>query len=145
MVIVFLCFDLYILHTLQFIENNYLYSLCDYKPFLGDNMEEKICKGSYDTTNISFSNISNGAQDMVKHLLTVDYNMRFDFDKVLRHVWFDKDILMKQKVNDLMADFSKILKSSNMFHYNKENLTKKVRFCPCLTQATTSDFQCDKI
>lgn len=79
---------------------------------------------------------------MIKQLLTVDYNMRFDFDKVLRHVWFEKDVLMKQKVNDLIANFSNTLRSSNMFFHNKENVTKKIRFCPCLTKATNSDFKC---
>lgn len=77
---------------------------------------------------------------MVKQLLTIDYNIRFDFDKVLRHIWFEKDILMKQKVNDLIVDFSNILRSCNMFHHNKENVTKKIRFCPCLTKVINCDF-----
>lgn len=69
---------------------------------------------------------------MVKQLLTVDYDLRFDFDKVLKHVWFEKDTLMKQQVNDLIVNFSNILRSSNMLNHNKENVSKKIRFCPCL-------------
>lgn len=79
---------------------------------------------------------------MVKKLLTVDYNMRFDFDQVLKHVWFEKDLLMKQKVNDLIVNFSNILRSSNIFHHNKENVAKKIRLCPCLTKTTNSDVKC---
>lgn len=78
---------------------------------------------------------------MIRQLLTVDFNTRFDFDKVLKHVWFEKDILMKQKVNDLISEFSNSIKSKNP-SFNKENVTKKIRFCPCFTQATTSNSRC---
>lgn len=74
---------------------------------------------------------------MIKQLLKVDCNMRFDFDKVLKHSWYEKDILMKQKVNDLISESSNNLKLSHI-PYNKENVTKKIRFCPCL-HITTSD------
>ncbi|VVC26639.1 Hypothetical protein CINCED_3A013524 [Cinara cedri] len=111
--------------------------LSGFKPFVGDNIEAKISKGSYNITNIS-----NGAQDIIKQLLIVDFIKRFDFDKVLKHSWFEKDILMKQKVNNLIAEFSNDLNSSNM-PFSKENVTKKIRFCPCLTNGTTSDAQCN--
>lgn len=74
---------------------------------------------------------------MIKQLLKVDYNMRFDFDKVLKHIWYEKDVLMKQKVNDLISESSNNLKLSQI-PYNKENVTKKIRFCSCLC-ATTSN------
>lgn len=79
-------------------------------------------------------NTSNGAQDIIKLLLTIDYNMRFDFDKILKHIWFEKDMFMKEKVNDLIVAFSNSLKPSNKFLSNKENVTKKIKFCSCLTQ-----------
>lgn len=115
----------------------YIYSLSGKKPFVGNRIEEKICKGTYQLTKPLFSNISNGAQDMVKQLLKVDYSLRFDFDKVLKHIWFEKDVLMKQKVNDLISESSN---NSRLSHipYNKENVTKKIRFCPCL-RAVSSD------
>jgi len=81
-------------------------------------------------------NTSDGAQDIIKQLLTVDYNIRFDFDKILKHIWFEKDMLMKEKVGNLIAEFSNNLKSSNNFSSNKENVTKKIKFCSCITQDT---------
>lgn len=65
--------------------------------------------------------------------------MRFDFDKILKHIWFEKDILMKQKVNNLIAEFSHVSKSNEISTYNKENVTKKLRFCPCFSPASSSD------
>lgn len=65
--------------------------------------------------------------------------MRFDFDKILKHIWFEKDILMKQKVNNLIAEFSHFSKSNEISIYNKENVTKKLRFCPCFSPASSSD------
>jgi hypothetical protein len=65
--------------------------------------------------------------------------MRFDFDRILKHIWFDKDVLMKQKVNDLIAEFSHILKSNEIPNYNKENVFKKLRICPCLSPMSDSD------
>lgn len=79
---------------------------------------------------------------MIKQLLTVDFKKRFNFDEILKHIWFEKDILMKQKVNDLIAEFSNILKSNNlqlMPSYNKENIAKKIRFCECFSHTSTSD------
>lgn len=119
-----------------------MYSLSGTKPFVGDHIEEKICKGSYNITNLLFSNISNGAQDVIKQLLIVDLIKRLDFDKVLKHSWFEKDTLMKQKVNNLIVDFSNNLKSSNM-PFSEENVTKKIKLCPCLTRGTCSDAQCN--
>ncbi|XP_060875679.1 serine/threonine-protein kinase Chk2-like isoform X2 [Metopolophium dirhodum] len=113
--------------------------LSGYKPFAGDHIEEKICKGVYNITKLKLFNTSNGAQDIIKQLLTVDYNMRFDFDKILKHIWFEKDMLMKEKVGNLIAEFSNGLKPSNKFTANKENVTKKIKFCSCLTQDTCSE------
>lgn len=90
-------------------------------------------------TNSYFSNISQEAKDLIKHLLTVDYNMRFDFDKVLKHIWFDKDTIMKQNVKNLISKVSINLTSNNLPLYNKENNTKKIKFCSCITHASTSD------
>jgi len=85
---------------------------------------------------------SNGAQDMIKQLLTIDYDMRFDFDKILKHVWFEKDMLMKEKVGNLIAEFSNTLKPRNKFLSNKENVTKRIKFCSCITQDTCSESEC---
>lgn len=119
----------------------YFCSLSGYKPFVGDRIEEQICKGLYHLTKPLFSYVSNSAQDVIKQLLIVDYNMRSDFDKILKHIWFEKDVLMKQKVNDLITEYSNNLKSSaiDFVPNNKENVIKKIRFCPCLTHTTTSD------
>jgi len=78
---------------------------------------------------------------MIKQLLVVDYNMRSDLDKVLKHIWFEKDILMKQKVNDLITAFSNNLKSNtiNIIPHKNENITKKIKFCSCLIHVTASD------
>lgn len=83
-------------------------------------------------------------QDVIKQLLTVDYKKRFNFDELLKHIWFEKDILMKQKVNDLIAEFDNILKSNLQLvpSYNKENIAKKIRFCDCFSHASTSDSEC---
>lgn len=115
------------------------YSLTGCKPFVGDHIEERICKATYNDTKLVISNTSNGAQDMIKKLLTVDFNIRLDFDKILRHIWFEKDMLMKQKVNDLIAEYSRVLKSNKIPTYNKENITKKLRFCPCFSPTSSSD------
>lgn len=110
------------------------------KPFIGDNIEHKICRGKFKITKNLFPNISNSARDMIIQLLTIDYNMRFDLDQVLKHIWFEKDILMKQKVNDLITEFSIISKSNNLLpSTNKENVSKKTRFCPCIPTTCSSD------
>lgn len=117
-----------------------------YKPFVGDHIEDKICKGlnsTSKTTKNLFSNISNNAQDMIGQLLLVDCIMRFDFDKILKHIWFEKDILMKQKVNDIITEVPNIFQLSNIPSSNKENV-KKIKFCPCLTHATVCNNQCTK-
>jgi len=84
-------------------------------------------------------NTSNGARDMIEQLLTIDCNRRLDFDKILKHIWFEKDMLMKEKVAKLIAEFSNSLKPSNKFSPDKENVSKKIKFCSCLTQDTCSE------
>lgn len=123
----------------------YFHSLSGYKPFVGDHIEDKICKGINGTTKSTkhlFSNISNNAQDIIVQLLEVDYIVRFDFDKVLKHFWFEKDILMKQKVHDIITEVPKILQLNIIPSSNKENVNKKIKFCPCLTHATVCNSQC---
>ncbi|XP_050535337.1 serine/threonine-protein kinase Chk2-like isoform X2 [Daktulosphaira vitifoliae] len=109
--------------------------LAGYKPFSGNNLDAKIQKGSYD---LSVLNVSNGVKDLVKKLIMVDYTIRFNFDQVLDHAWFDKDVLMKRNVSDLIAQFSTSMKTSNKQIKEKENSTKKTRFCPCLMHTTSS-------
>jgi len=116
-----------------------LFSLSGHKPFAGDHIEEKICKGVYNITKLKLFNTSNGARDIIEQLLTIDYNRRFDFDKILKHIWFEKDMLMKEKVVKLIAEFSNSSKPSNTFSSNKENVTKKIKLCSCLTQDTCSE------
>ncbi|XP_015380328.1 PREDICTED: ovarian-specific serine/threonine-protein kinase Lok-like [Diuraphis noxia] len=113
--------------------------LSGHKPFAGDHIEEKICKGVYNATKLKLFNTSNGVQDIIEQLLTIDYNRRFDFDKILKHIWFEKDMFMKEKVVKLIAEFSNNSKPSNTFSSNKENVTKKIKFCSCLTQDTCSE------
>ncbi|KAE9539381.1 hypothetical protein AGLY_004633 [Aphis glycines] len=113
--------------------------LSGYKPFVGDHIEEKIIKGVYNLSKLKLFNTSNVAQDIIKQLLTIDYNIRFDFDKILKHTWFEKDLLMKEKVGNLMAEFSNSLMPSHKYSSNKENFAKKIKFCSCLAQDTCSE------
>lgn len=117
----------------------YIYSLSGYKPFVGDHIEEKIIKGVYNLSKLKLFNTSNVAQDIIKQLLTIDYDTRFDFDKILKHIWFEKDLLMKEKVGNLMAQFSNSSMPSHKFSSNKENVAKKIKFCSCLAQDTCSE------
>lgn len=73
---------------------------------------------------------------MIKQLLTTDCNIRYDFDKILKHIWFEKDMFMKQNVHSFMNEFSNTTRNS-AFSYD-ENSTKKIKFCPCLTHASSS-------
>lgn len=77
---------------------------------------------------------------MIGQLLMVDYNMRFDFDKILKHIWFEKDMRMKQKVNDIIAEVPKILKLSDI--NSNKIITKKIKFCSCLTHDIASNLHC---
>lgn len=104
---------------------------------MGDNIGYKICKGIYKINKSLFPNISHIAQDMIKQLLTVDYKVRFGLDQILKHLWFEKDILMKQKVNDFITEFTNDSIQSSL-PYNKENNVKKFRYCSS-THATTSE------
>lgn len=79
--------------------------------------------------------ISKSAQDIIKQLLTIDFNIRYDFDKTLKHIWFEKDIFMKQNVHSFINEFSNITPSS-LSH--DENCTKKIKFCSCLTHDSGS-------
>lgn len=115
------------------------FSLTGSKPFDGDHIEERIFKGTYNAFKLVRSNTSSCAQDIIKQLLRVDFNIRFDFDKILKHIWFEKDVLMKQKVNDLIVEFSHILKSNEIPTYNKENVNKKIRICQCFSTVSSSD------
>lgn len=119
----------------------YVCSLTGCKPFAGDLIEEKICRGVYNITKLQFFNASNGVQDIINQLLIIDYNLRFDFNKILKHIWFEKDIVMKETVGNLIAEFSNSLKPINTFSSNKENVTKKIKFCSCLTQDICSEFK----
>lgn len=110
--------------------NYFSFSLIGCMPFSGENVEEKICKGVYSTW--LFYNISNEAQNLIKQLLTVDCSLRFDFDKILKHFWFEKDVLMKQKVNSLICKVPNGITSSIIPFSMKENNIKRFRFCPCL-------------
>lgn len=73
---------------------------------------------------------------MIKQLLTTDFNIRYDFDKILKHIWFEKDMIMKQHVHSFINEFPNITPSSVSSYY--ENSTKKIKFCPCLTHASSS-------
>lgn len=73
---------------------------------------------------------------MIKQLLTIDFNIRYDFDKILQHIWFEKDMFMKQNVHSFINEFSNITPSS-VSSYD-ENSTKKIKFCSCLTHVSSS-------
>lgn len=98
-------------------------------------MEIKIQRGSYD---LSVLNVSNGVKDLLKKLLMVDYTIRFNFDQVIDHAWFDKDVVMKRNVSNLIAQFNAGTKSTNKQEKQKENSTKKTRICSCLMHTNSS-------
>lgn len=99
-------------------------------PFSGEKLEEKICKGVYNT--LLLSSISYEAQNLIRRLLTMDCSLRFDFDKVLKNIWFEKDALMKKKVDELISQVPNYPSSSIIPSNEKENNVKRFRLCPCI-------------
>lgn len=64
--------------------------VCGYLPFDFDDEtknEELILKGEYDLPD----ELSEGVKDLIRHLIEVDLNKRYDFDKVKEHYWFSSN------------------------------------------------------
>ncbi|XP_050428380.1 probable myosin light chain kinase DDB_G0292624 [Adelges cooleyi] len=108
------------------------------KPFTGESLELKIRHGAYEMTKSLFLNTSSGAKDLIKKLIMVDYSVRFNFDQVIDHAWFDKDIKMKRIVSNLISEYTVVNKVAKKQLNEKENMTKKLRFCSCVTHTTSS-------
>jgi calcium-dependent protein kinase len=71
-----------------------LYILLSGKPpFDGPNDQaicEEVKKGKFSMSEPLWDNISNDAKDLVKQMLTYDFNKRCTAKQALQHKWFEK-------------------------------------------------------
>jgi len=64
--------------------------LCGFPPFYDESIEvltEKVAKGQYTFLSPWWDDISQSAQDLISHLLTVDPEKRFTIKEFLSHPW----------------------------------------------------------
>ncbi|KAF1816705.1 Pkinase-domain-containing protein [Eremomyces bilateralis CBS 781.70] len=64
--------------------------LCGFPPFYDESIQtltEKVAKGQYTFLSPWWDDISAGAKDLVRHLLTVDPDERYDIKHFLEHPW----------------------------------------------------------
>lgn len=64
--------------------------LCGFPPFYDESIEvltEKVARGKYTFLSPWWDEISDGAKDLVSHLLTVDPEKRYTIDEFLAHPW----------------------------------------------------------
>ena len=74
-------------------------------PFGGQDDEEimeRVSTGEYDLESPPFNKLSSNALDLIKKLLTMDYNERISAEQALNHPWFkaNKSQELFNKIND---------------------------------------------
>ena len=74
-------------------------------PFGGQDDEEimeRVSTGEYDLESPPFNKLSSNALDLIKKLLTMDYNERISAEQALNHLWFkaNKSQELFNKIND---------------------------------------------
>lgn len=64
--------------------------LCGYPPFYDENIQtlaEKVAHGQFVFQSPWWDHVSNSAQDLVSHLLTVDPEKRYTIKELMEHPW----------------------------------------------------------
>lgn len=68
--------------------------LCGFPPFYSNNglaispgMKKRIRTGQYDFPNPEWQNVSNGAKDLIKDMLSVDPSKRLTIEEVISNKW----------------------------------------------------------
>ena len=92
--------------------------LVGYPPFKAKNKNElfnKIKNGKYSLDGPEWNRVSEGAKDLVKHMLDYDYNQRFSAEECLNHLWIKQfeNSKASQFVNDTYLE-SVLVKISNL-------------------------------
>lgn len=67
--------------------------LCGYPPFYDENIQafaEKVTNGQFAFLSPWWDHVSNSAQDLVSHLLTVDPEKRYSIKEFMEHPWIRK-------------------------------------------------------
>ena len=88
-------------------------AIVGYPPFLEQDqrvMLDKIRRGAYEFYQEDWSNISKQAKNLIKSLLKVDPDSRFNATKALGHEWIaniHSDMLMKTKLKSSLDKLSK--------------------------------------
>eukprot|EP01084_Bolivina_argentea_P155323 270678_1 len=77
--------------------------LSGYQPFEGDNLKiiyDQIINGKYSFESDEWKNVSMEAKDLVKNLLNVNPENRYDGKDILQHAWIVKHIKGNDNYND---------------------------------------------
>ena len=77
--------------------------LCGYPPFNGDSRAEiatAIKEGKLEFLKEDWNHISKKAKDLIKKLLTNNYNKRISAKQAIEHTWFKKQMENNVKVED---------------------------------------------
>ncbi|XP_044728383.1 ovarian-specific serine/threonine-protein kinase Lok [Chrysoperla carnea] len=109
-------------------------TLSGHLPFSQDDpkltLAEQITKGIYTFPYSCFKNVSNTAIDLIKKILVVDPTKRLTVEEILKHPWFNDEILLS-KVSRLIGsehivcDFGFNLDEEQVFEPN----SKRLRIC----------------
>ena len=108
-----------------------MYALLSKKPpFDGDNGEqiiEKILKGTYDLSSPPFDRISSNALDLIQKLLNKDVEKRISAKEALNHPWF-KENKSKEMFNEILD--RKIVEKflNNLKRYSKKSILQETAF-----------------
>ena len=97
-----------------------LYILLSGKPPFDGNDDREIVKnvktGVYSMTGPEFKAISSEAKDLIKKMLTMDYNVRISAEEALNHVW------IKKKVNEPIDTKATLSALNNLRNFRVINI-----------------------
>lgn len=108
-------------------------------PFNGateNRIFEKIYKGEYSMEGIEWANISEEAKDLVKSMLTYDYNERPNASKCLEHPWLHNMIEAKEVRLDLPIGRRSL---RNLKDFRAKNKLQEAILFYLVNQLTTED------
>ena len=105
--------------------------ICGYLPFSEDDDEDNkflIINGKVDYP----SQISNKAKDLLKHMLDIDPNKRYTFQKILRHPWFKpfSEATLTGGINTFKMIYpvdERILKLIVIYGFNKKEVDRDLQ------------------
>lgn len=109
--------------------------LCGYPPFYNESeavLFENIMSGKFEFHKPYWDNISDSAKDLIKHLLVVDPDERYDADQALEHPWIkrekDKAAGKEKSETSIHHGFGNRMKKHNTFRKEHQNASRgKVR------------------